>query len=791
MVYNCQNLTRLAKQMINDYLKLNWRLVQLAPNTKEPPDTNWNKADFAPNITHEQVGIAHAFSGTCALDIDDYQQTYYEFQALGIDLAKMVEDNVGIVSGVENRYKLLFKLETPLRTKFIKDSKNSIIYELRSGTACGQKSTQDVLPPSIHPDTGKPYVWAGDYNNLQPLPEPLKKHWQNLIARNLKKSNDVKVNISWANVKQALDFIPADVNYHDWILIGMALFYADWHSPEKRGLQLFGRWSKTGAKFKGDYEVSQKWKSFAINDIKIGTLFYIATQYGWTKQQNNVQGLFKNVTNVSQRISKNQMGDFNPLFTKTEVMDIISPKAPDLNLDHLPSIIKSVAVELSNTIGADPLTSVLACLSAVSGAADASTRLKLAEGFTVPPLLWCMTVGDPADKKTPASKPIFSVFDKMKNEDRDRYQTELLLWEGKEATYNANKKDYLLACQDPLNQLPNDVASKLPEPLATKPQPLRITVKDITSQKLVRVCEHRPKGLLLYLDEMAGWVNKITDSKSGDDRSSWTVAYESSSYEMDRVGDGAIYCSNYALSIYGNMQPSVLKRVIFQLEEDGLLQRFIPAVLRSEYDRVGEPLTEPSVIMPEWEDTIRQVFSLPKSEYELCPQSYSLFREFQHWHADFKKQERLTGYDNLFLRAIGKLEGLVGRLCLVFHITETPYTMQIQEATMIKTLAFVKSYVISSYRFCYSENSKSNHSLGMWLLNYCIAKSKRGYKSTTIKDIRGNCKRLVNGWTISSEPKINYIITEEVEQLVRFGWLSEQSKGGNKRYVFNPNLCNF
>jgi hypothetical protein len=35
------------------------------------------------------------------------------------------------------------------------------------------------LPPSIHPDTGQPYVWAGDWQNLPELPASLLKAWQN------------------------------------------------------------------------------------------------------------------------------------------------------------------------------------------------------------------------------------------------------------------------------------------------------------------------------------------------------------------------------------------------------------------------------------------------------------------------------------------------------------------------------------------------------------------------------------------------------------------------------------
>jgi hypothetical protein len=46
-------------------------------------------------------------------------------------------------------------------------------------------SVQDVIPPSIHPDTGKAYEWRGDYNNLVELPESIKNWWLELIGADL------------------------------------------------------------------------------------------------------------------------------------------------------------------------------------------------------------------------------------------------------------------------------------------------------------------------------------------------------------------------------------------------------------------------------------------------------------------------------------------------------------------------------------------------------------------------------------------------------------------------------
>jgi hypothetical protein len=55
---------------------------------------------------------------------------------------------------------------------------------------------------------------------------------------------------------------------------------------------------------------------------------------------------------------------------------------------------------------------------AISGLVDGRSRLHIVDGFEVPPLLWCMTIGDPSCKKSPATKPIFTVFKEIEREDK-------------------------------------------------------------------------------------------------------------------------------------------------------------------------------------------------------------------------------------------------------------------------------------------------------------------------------------------------------------------------------------
>ena len=151
--------------------RLSWYLVTIPAGSKGPTKFGWQKPEqalsdpdaareyYELNPTHN-VGLLHGASGTCAVDIDNVENTKLIFEELGINFSDLMNSAPQII-GRENRGKLLFKAPSDLITHKIswpvKDDprKTEVVFEVRAG------SVQDVLPPSIHPDTGRPYEWSG------------------------------------------------------------------------------------------------------------------------------------------------------------------------------------------------------------------------------------------------------------------------------------------------------------------------------------------------------------------------------------------------------------------------------------------------------------------------------------------------------------------------------------------------------------------------------------------------------------------------------------------------------
>ena len=571
------------------YIRHGWSLVPIPQGTKGPRTPGWNKkenalrsqADLPQNFG---IGLAHAYSGTMALDIDNWQATQALLNDHGINLIDFYNDPDAVIieSGKQGHGKLLYKMPTGLTLPSKKVIHGGIVaYELRCATANGL-TVQDVLPPSIHPETRMPYRWAGrgSWDQLPIIPDALLALWQNFLkkeqTRNL--STGELFNASWEEIRNAVESISPDCSREEWVQVGMAIHWAASELGElEAGLSLWNDWSvQSTTKYPGPRDILNQWRSFkkVDNAVKLGTLFHIAKQHGWRRPMPDASALFQSV-------------DGSAPSAPNDLLKGIRPPAPSMDMSLWPHTLSVRARQVAESVGCDVLVPLFAGLGAVCAVVDAQMRLELMPGFKVPPVLWLMTIGDPADKKSPGSRPMMQPLRAIEAEDIPRYKRDLLNWEASEAAYNAKKKQFIEHHSS--EHLSNDVAPDVPE-LPIKPSPLKLTVTDITSQKLVRHAAERPRGLLCYLDEMNSWIKKMTDKQSGEDRSTWVVSYESESYDMDRVGSGSIHADNLAVSVFGNIQPRVYRDSMNALTSDGLLQRFIPAILRGEQTRLGNPV---------------------------------------------------------------------------------------------------------------------------------------------------------------------------------------------------------
>ena len=257
-----------------EYVAAGFALVPLTKD-KRPAREGWQQRERTVTTIEEAVtltgniGLAHAYSGTACIDIDDYDVAEAWFRQHGIELAELMgqPDAVMISSGRAGRAKILYRLPAsvggPLRTR-----KPVPGLELRCGTRNGL-TVQDVLPPSLHPITQRPYVWAGggDWRNLRNIPTEVLAAWLEPEERTVSEEAAAKaepVGLSDEALTLLLSKRDPDIGYDAWVKTGMALHHET--SGEPRGLDLWDQWSAQGDKYVGRDDLTGHWDSFGHGD---------------------------------------------------------------------------------------------------------------------------------------------------------------------------------------------------------------------------------------------------------------------------------------------------------------------------------------------------------------------------------------------------------------------------------------------------------------------------------------------------------------------------------------------
>lgn len=285
------------------YVRGGLALIPIPLGKKGPLTRGWDlearavrSETEAAKLIGGNLGLAHRWCGTCALDSDDMQLAIPWLAARGFDLQTHLDavDAVQITSGRPNRSKLVYRL--PEGVKWLSTHALAAAgIELRCANFDGSKTMQDVLPPSTHPDTGKAYKWAGagDWRTIPILPPSLLAIWQTFERRGV---NDAGLNnddltggitrpptlYTKAQAKEYAEMlacIPVTTyDYDGWLRVGMALQWWD-----KRALWLWDRWSKGSPKY-NEHTTYKKWASFPgrAGKITIGTLAHLAKKHGWT-----------------------------------------------------------------------------------------------------------------------------------------------------------------------------------------------------------------------------------------------------------------------------------------------------------------------------------------------------------------------------------------------------------------------------------------------------------------------------------------------------------------------------
>ncbi len=177
------------------YAAWGWAIAPAPPGQKGPRCPGWNRPGgyltdpeavrrfFARHPDWNAV-LVHGPSGTAALDLDHTPWAARAFRAVGIELGALFAQAPYRVRGRRGE-KPFFRvppgLDLPPRklTWPLPDGGEVVVFELRAGPV------GEVLPPSIHPETRRPYRWTREPQSAEAIPwipPALLEVWRNWEA---------------------------------------------------------------------------------------------------------------------------------------------------------------------------------------------------------------------------------------------------------------------------------------------------------------------------------------------------------------------------------------------------------------------------------------------------------------------------------------------------------------------------------------------------------------------------------------------------------------------------------
>lgn len=273
----------------------------------------------------------------------------------------------------------------------------------------------------------------------------------------------------------------------------------------------------------------------------------------------------------------------------TPLPDLL-PAVQPFNFDCLPGTLRPWLEDISDRMQCPPdfpaVGAVIALASLIGR--KVGIRPKRQDDWLVIPNLWGMVVGRPGLMKTPALEQALAPLNRLAADALAKYETETEAHMVSAVLDEQRKKLADKAIHGLLKkgdeQGAHALAKSTLEGSEAKPVLRRYKVNDPTVEKLGELLNQNPNGLLLYRDEVFGFLRTLDKEGREDSRAFFLEAWNGSGdFTCDRIGRGTVRVEAVTVSILGAIQPGPLSDYLRQavrngVGDDGLLQRFQLAV---------------------------------------------------------------------------------------------------------------------------------------------------------------------------------------------------------------------
>jgi len=426
---------------------------------------------------------------------------------------------------------------------------------------------QTVLPPTIHPELKRPYVWTNDYSLLDidltslPLFPPGNKIEIEKVLMSLKsavKSQD-KRQCFGRNDALKSQSIAALLNGKADELIASEIHNYDlkFHNPplfsDVSDLQMRGREPMQNA------------------------LRFVQSIRRSTSKNTNPNFLSDvPVENIRLHIESTDWVEVSPL------SPLISPDPFDPNLipDSWRPWIEDVANRAGCQLEMVYLPAIAAFATAIGRSAIIRPKRLDKEWKCFMSNLWCMVLAPSGSKKSPAFSAAMAPLVELELEAEKHYRETLAANKGPILTLEAQKAQLEQLSKKSKTQNSEEIQKIEAQLKDLQPSRMRFVTQEATTQAIVKILQDNPFGLGVSIDELSGFFKGLERENRQSDRAFYLTAWNGNQlYNVDTVSRGNNVVPKLYLVVLGTIQPEVFgsyvsDQIKSHAHADGLLPRF-------------------------------------------------------------------------------------------------------------------------------------------------------------------------------------------------------------------------
>ncbi|MCA8975046.1 MAG: DUF3987 domain-containing protein, partial [Planctomycetes bacterium] len=330
--------------------------------------------------------------------------------------------------------------------------------------------------------------------------------------------------------------------------------------------------------------------------------------------------------------------------------------APDpFPIDALPRACRAIVEHGAAAQGVDVGLWAVPLLPVLAGCIGNARTVRVKPGWHEPAVVWAATIAPSGAGKSP---PLRELLRPVRDRDRELHERTLAL----QAVYEAD----LSAWRADRKAMPK------PEP----PPLLSVVIDDITIEAIAVRLQDNPRGLLMGIDELAGFLRAFDRYRGGGggDEQRWLSIHGADPIKVDRKTTTAsrIYVPRAAVSICSTIQPGIAARYLSaEHRESGLVARLLVAAPPVTAARWTEN-TIPTTTAAEWGRVCRSLLDITHDEDEpralpLDDEARRLFVAFHDQNGSASLAAAQKG-DGDLAAALSKLRGYAPRLALVLAL---------------------------------------------------------------------------------------------------------------------------